>query len=82
MPPDPPDLDQAFDRIDAFLAVQGPAVRVEAVLALLQAVGIDARARETVGARVATLVDAGHGAAAASVLLGIVVGLFAAEVER
>ena len=82
MPPHPPDLDQAFDRIDAFLAVQGAAVRVEAVLALLQAVGIDARAREIVGARVAALVEGGHGAAAASVLLGIVVGLFAAEVER
>ena len=79
MPPPSTDLDHAFDRIDAFLAVQGPALRRDAVLALQEAVGIDAGARAVIGARVEALVEAGHGAAAASVLLGIVVGLFAAE---
>jgi hypothetical protein len=74
-----PDLASAFDRIDAFLAVQGPSPAGDAVLALEAAVGVDADSRAVVRARVAALTDAGHGAAAASVLLGILVGLFAAE---
>ena len=74
-----PDLASAFDRIDAFLAVQGPSPAGDAVLALEEAVGVDADSRAVVRARVAALAEAGHGAAAASVLLGIIVGLFAAE---
>jgi hypothetical protein len=75
----PPDLASAFDRIDAFLAVQGPSPAGDAVLALEQAVGVDAVSRALIRARVAALAEAGHGAAAGSVLLGILVGLFAAE---
>jgi hypothetical protein len=79
MPVRQPDLASAFDRIDAFLAVQGPAPGRDAVLALEEAVGVDAVSRAEIRARVAALTEAGHGAAAGSVLLGILVGLFAAE---
>jgi hypothetical protein len=74
-----PDLASAFDRIDAFLAVQGPSPTGDAVLALEEAVGVDASSRAVICARVEALADAGHGAAAGSVVLGILVGLFAAE---
>jgi hypothetical protein len=74
-----PDLARAFDRIDAFLAVQGPAPAANAVLALEAAVGVDDESRAVIRQRVAALADAGHGAAAGSVVLGILVGLFAAE---
>ena len=73
------DLATAFDRIDAFLAVQGPRPAPDAVLALEEAVGVDETSRAVIRARVAALAEAGHGAAAGSVLLGILVGLFAAE---
>lgn len=74
-----PDLATAFDRIDAFLAVQGPRPARDAVLALEEAVGLDADSRDVIRARVAALAEAGHGAEAGPVLLGILVGLFAAE---
>ena len=74
-----PDLGSAFDRIDAFLAVQGPSRASDAVLALEEAVGVDAVSRAVIRSRVAALTEAGHGAATGSVLLGILVGLFAAE---
>jgi hypothetical protein len=74
-----PDLASAFDRIDDFLAVQGPSPERDAVLALEAAVGVDAASLAVVRARVAALAEAGHGAATGSVLLGILVGLFAAE---
>jgi hypothetical protein len=74
-----PDLDRAFDRIDAFLAVQGPALDLPAVLALQEAVGVDDASRAVIGERVGALAGAGHRSAAGSVLLGILVGLFAAD---
>ncbi len=74
-----PDLARAFDRIDAFLAVQGPAPAAEAVLALEAAAGVDDVSRAVIRQRVAALADAGHGPATGSVVLGILVGLFAAE---
>jgi hypothetical protein len=76
----PPDLARAFDRLDDFLAVQGPRPAPDAVLALQRAVGIDARERVLIGQRVAALAGADDGAATAGpVLLGILVGLLAAE---
>jgi hypothetical protein len=72
-------LDEAFDRIDDFLAVQGSALGMDAVLRLQEAVGVDADARAVIRERVASLEAAGHGPAAGSVLLGVVVGLFAAR---
>jgi phosphoglycolate phosphatase-like HAD superfamily hydrolase len=79
MPARAPDLASAFDRIDAFLAVQGAGPAPDAVLALEAAVGVDAASLAVVGDRLAALADAGQGAAAGSVLFGILVGLFAAE---
>ena len=79
MPVPRPGLVEAFDRIDAFLSVQGPAMDRDAVLALQAAVGLDAESRAVIRARVEALKDSGHGVATASLLLGILVGLFAAE---
>jgi hypothetical protein len=64
-----------FDRLDAFLAVQGPCPPPDAVLRLQEAVGIDDDEREVIRQRVAAL---GHPEHAGAVLLGILVGLFAA----
>lgn len=72
-------LAAAFDRVDDFLAVQGPGINVDAVTLLQEAVGVDASARAVIGERVAALTDAGHSATAGSVLLGVLVGLSAAE---
>jgi hypothetical protein len=72
-------LTVAFDRVDDFLAVQGQGISVDAVVLLQEAVGVDAHARAVVGDRVTALADAGHPAVAGSVLLGVLVGLFASE---
>jgi hypothetical protein len=74
-----PDLATAFDRIDDFLAVQGAAPAREAVLALEEAVGLDDESRAVIRGRVAALTEAGHGPTTGSVVLGILIGLFAAE---
>jgi dienelactone hydrolase len=75
------DLQHAFDRIDDFLAVQAPALRPDAILALQEAVGVDDGARAVIRDRLARLAAAGHSAAAGPVLLGVLVGLFAATAE-
>lgn len=72
-------LEDAFDRIDAFLAVQGPSLSRDAVLRLQEAVGVDAEARTIIAARVAALHDGGHGTTAGSVLLGVLLGLLAVD---
>jgi hypothetical protein len=82
MPAHQPDLALAFDRLDDFLTVQGPRPGPDAVLALQQAVGIDADERAVIRERVAALTGAGDGEAAGPVLLGILVGLFAAGEVR
>jgi hypothetical protein len=53
-------LDEAFDRIDRFLAVQGPSPSMEAVLALQAAVEIDDAARCVIRERIAALAEAAH----------------------
>ena len=45
-------LAAAFDRVDDFLAVQGPGISVDAVTLLQEAVGVDASARAVIGERV------------------------------
>jgi hypothetical protein len=70
-----PRLDKAFDRIDDFVAVQGPAISVEAVDRLQEAVRVDEGARAVIRGRIADLGDASAG----SVLLGVLVGLMAAD---
>ena len=72
-------LDAAFDRIDAFLAVQSPGLTIDAVNLLQEAVGVDADARAIVRERVAALAAGPHAPTAGAVLLGILVGLFAAD---
>ena len=71
-------FDEAFDRIDRFLAVQGASPTMEAVLALQEAVEIDDATRCIIRERIGALATAGQGAAVGSVVLGIIVGLFAA----
>ena len=68
-------LDAAFDRIDDFVAVQGPAISVDAVDRLQEAVGVSADARAVIRERVAAIGDASAG----SVLLGVLVGLLAGD---
>jgi hypothetical protein len=79
MPADLQHLTRAFDRLEDFLAVQGPRPTPDAVLALQRAVGIDADARAVIRDRVAALAGPEAAGAAAPVLLGILVGLFAAD---
>jgi hypothetical protein len=78
MPAPRPGLVAAFDRIDDFLTVQGSGLDRDAVLALQAAVGVDEESRAVIRARVDALQDSGHGVATGSLLLGILVGLFAA----
>ena len=75
-------IDVAFDRVDAFLAVQGHAPTVDAVKLLQEAVGVDADARAVIAARLAALADAGQQPAVGSLLLGVLIGLFAADGAR
>jgi hypothetical protein len=72
-------LDAAFDRIDDFLAVQSPDVSADAVTLLQEAVGVDDDARDRIRNRIQALERAGHPTSAGSVLLGILVGLFARD---
>jgi len=64
-----------FDRLDDFLSVQGSMPPLDAVLRLQEAVGIDDGERRVIRDRLEAL-DAR--AQAGAVLLGILVGLFAA----
>ena len=66
----------AFDRLEDFLAIQGAMPSMEAVLNLQAAVGIDDDERMLIRERVDAL---GCGETAGAVLLGILVGLFAAS---
>jgi hypothetical protein len=65
-----------FDRLDDFLAIQGAMPSMEAVLNLQAAVGIDEDERLLIRERVDAL---GCGETAGAVLLGVLVGLFAAS---
>jgi hypothetical protein len=73
----PDRLAAAFDRIDDFLAVQTPGLTLDAVLRLQEAVGIDDHARALIGERIAALEQRGQCAAAGSLVLGLLLGLFA-----
>jgi hypothetical protein len=67
-------LDEAFDRLDDFVAVWPDGVRVEAVERLQESVGIDDDIRRLLTARLDRLQS---GAPAAAVLLGLLLGLSA-----
>jgi hypothetical protein len=77
-----PRLEAAFDRIDDFIAVQlgGPGVMTVGAVELLQeSLGVNEAQRAVVRDRVAALSARGHNASAGSVLLGVLVGIFASE---
>ena len=71
-------INGAFDRIDDFLSVQSRAPSVEAVTRLQEAVGIDDDERVAIRERLEAIGQRDH---AGGVLLGVIVGLFAAEPE-
>jgi hypothetical protein len=68
-------IEAGFDRLSDFLAVQGAMPSMEAVLNLQAAVGIDDDERVLIRERLDAL---GCGETAGAVLLGVLVGLFAA----
>ena len=69
-------INGAFDRIDNFLSVQSPAPSVDAVMRLQEAVGIDDAERVAIRGRLEAIGQREH---AGAVLLGVILGLFAAE---
>jgi hypothetical protein len=69
---------EAFDRIEDFIAVQGSEISIEAVNLLQASVGIDEEARATFRDRVEALDSKCR---AGQVLLGVIVGLLAAQLE-
>jgi len=75
-------LSAAFDRMDDFLTVQGPCISREAIDLLQQAAGVSESERRLIADRVVALVPHDATPHTASVLLGVVVGLFAALFER
>jgi hypothetical protein len=72
-------LNDAFDRLDDFVAVQRAAggITVDTVRLLQEAVGLEDRERAAIGVRVEALAPAHPG----SVLIGIVLGLLAAQLD-
>lgn len=71
-------LETAFDRIDDFLAVQAGELSMDAVLRLQESVGVDDDARAAFARR---LSEVHPDAAPGAVLLGVLLGLSAAELS-
>lgn len=71
-------INGAFDRIDDFLSVQSSAPSVEAVTRLQEAVGLTDDERVAIRDRLEAIGQRDH---AGGVLLGVIVGLFAAGLE-
>lgn len=76
-----PDLAAAFDRLQDLLTVQADGLTAEAVDCWQRAVGIDDDQRATLVDRLQRM-QAVTSAEPASVLLGVVLGLFAADLSR
>lgn len=72
----------AFDRIDDFLAVQGPRIEVNKLKLLQQAADITDEERCMIVERLEALNRTGHKSNRGSVLLGVLLGLFAAQFEE
>lgn len=71
-------LDRAFDRLADFVAVQGEALDVDAVVLLQESLGIDDDARVLFGERLEQLQPTRPTPTGAA-LLGLILGLSAAE---
>lgn len=75
-------LSAAFNRLDHFVAVQGPQLTAESVELLQAAAGINECERRVIAERVLALEQPGKPAHSGAVLLGVLVGLFAAQFEH
>jgi hypothetical protein len=73
-------LDQAFDRFADFISIQGPAPSVEAIDRLQEALGIDDETRRVLVDRLEG--DFDDAFKAPQVLLGLILGVSAAELAR
>ena len=74
-------LTSAFDRMDDFLKVQGPRITVEAIDLLQHAAGVTDSERRLIAERLIALHPSDQAPPTAAVLLGVLVGLFAAQAE-
>jgi hypothetical protein len=72
----PDTLDEAFDRLEDFLSVWAGGITVEAAQRLLESVGIEEPERRRFAARLAEVEPR---AAPGAVLLGLLIGLSAAQ---
>jgi hypothetical protein len=75
-------LSSAFDRFDAFLEVQGRTVTPEAVDLLQAAAGVTESERGVIAERIVALQPPDKSPHMGAVLLGVLVGLFAAQFEH
>jgi hypothetical protein len=74
-------LSYAFDRFDDFLEVQGPRLTPAAVDLLQAAAGVSASERRVIAERVVSLQPPDRPPYMGAVLLGVLVGLLAAQFE-
>jgi hypothetical protein len=75
-------LSSAFDRFDDFLALHGARISLEAVELLQEAAGVTEPERRLIAERVVALQPPDKPPQRGAVLLGILVGLFAAQFEK
>jgi len=75
-------LSSAFDRFDDFLEVHGARISLDGVELLQQAAGVREPERRLIVERVVGLQPPNKAPQAGAVLLGILVGLFAAQFEN
>jgi hypothetical protein len=75
-------LSSAFDRLDGFLEVRGQRITPEAVDLLQAAAGVSESERCVIAERVVALQPSDMLPHMGAVLLGVLVGLFAAQFER
>jgi hypothetical protein len=75
-------LSSAFDRFDDFLEVQGKRITPETVGLLQAAAGVTECERRVIAERVVSLQPPDNPPHTGAVLLGVLVGLFAAQFEN
>ena len=75
-------LSDAFDRFDHFLEVQGPRLTPEAVDLLQASAGVSESERRVIAERVGSLQASDNPPHTGALLLGVLVGLFAAQFEN